>query len=47
LEATVDLREASIIATAEFNEAKRLHSDLSDDQMGWAGILKKLLSDGA
>jgi hypothetical protein len=47
LQATVELREASILATAEFNEAKRLHGDLSDNQMAWSSVLRKMLSDGA
>jgi hypothetical protein len=47
LQATVDLREASIVATAEFNFAKGLLSDLSDDQMGWQSVLKNMLSEGA
>jgi hypothetical protein len=47
LQSTTDLRERSIVAGAEFNYAKGLLSDLSDDQMAWQSILKKMLNEGA
>lgn len=47
VEATEEARDQSIIATAAFNEAKRMHADLEPNQMGLQSILKKILSDGA
>ena len=40
-----DLRDVMVSTAAEFNYAKGLLSDLSDNQMAWQSVLKNMLSE--